>query len=151
MDQNNQVDSSTENQSPSGYGTEAMQTPQDTKAAQAERMYGKPDQGVEQPAGATEQKTEAAPESKQESVSQEDASGYLTGETKPTEENKTIRIIFFITMPPNHRRWNSQLLLSGDWEFYLLVYLFIIFYFFKIFFRNDLILEQTFISIVIDF
>lgn len=89
MDQNNQVDSSTENQSPSGYGTEATQTPQDTKAAQAERMYGKPDQGVEQAAGATEQKTEAAPESKQESVSQEDASGYLTGEAKPTEAKPT--------------------------------------------------------------
>ena len=86
MDQNNQVDSSTENQSPSGYGTETTQTPQDTKAAQAERMYGKPDQGVEQSAGVTEQKTEATPESKQESVSQEDASGYLTEEAKPTED-----------------------------------------------------------------
>lgn len=86
MDQNNQVDSSVETQSPSGYGTEATQTPQDTKAAQAERMYGKPDQGVEQAEGATEQKTEATPESKQESVSQEDASGYLTEEAKPTED-----------------------------------------------------------------
>ena len=66
MDQNNQVDSSTETQSPSGYGTETTQTSQDTKAAQAERMYGKPDQGVEQSAGVTEQKTEATPESKQE-------------------------------------------------------------------------------------
>lgn len=89
MDQNNQVDSNVETQSPSGYGTEATQTPQDTKAAQAERMYGKPDQGVEQSSGATEQKTEAAPESKQESVSQEDASGYLTGEAKPTEAKPT--------------------------------------------------------------
>jgi len=89
MDQNNQVDSSTENQSPSGYGTEATQTPQDTKAAQAERMYGKPDQGVEQPAVTAEQKTEATPESKQESVSQEDASGYLAEEAKPTEAKPT--------------------------------------------------------------
>ena len=89
MDQNNQVDSSTENQSPSGYGTETTQTPQDTKAAQAERMYGKPDQGVEQSAGVTEQKTEATPESKQESVSQEDASGYLTEEAESTEAKPT--------------------------------------------------------------
>lgn len=89
MDQNNQMDSSTANQSPSGYGTEATQTPQDTKAAQAERMYGKPDQEVEQAAGATEQKTEATPESEQESVPQEDASGYLTEEAKPTEAKPT--------------------------------------------------------------
>lgn len=89
MDQNNQMDSSVETPSPSGYGTEATQTPQDTKAAQAERMYGKPDQGVGQPAATAEQKTEATPESKQESVSQEDASGYLTGEAKPTEAKPT--------------------------------------------------------------
>ena len=89
MDQNNQMDSSTENQSPSGYGTEATQTPQDTKAAQAERMYGKPDQGVGQPAATEEQKTETTTESKQESVSQEDASGYLTEEAKPTEAKPT--------------------------------------------------------------
>ena len=44
---------------------------------------------MEQPAGATEQKTEATSESKQESVSQEDASGYLTGEAKPTEAKPT--------------------------------------------------------------